>query len=208
MKLLSVAFAIVLLMQPTVATAGAPADQVRKTVDQLLTILNDPQLKGERKKDERREKLRRVIYQRFDFAEMARRSLGPHWRRLSPEQQKEFIKLFTGLLEEAYLDKIESYNVERVQFIKERVDGNYAEVDTKIIGRGQEFLVDYRLHNVNGDWRVYDVIIEYVSLVNNYRAQFNRILASSSFDELLERMKEKNFKRAGTGSEEAPATSS
>jgi phospholipid transport system substrate-binding protein len=208
MKLLSVAFAIVLLMQPTVATAGAPADQVRKTVDQLLTILNDPQLKGERKKDERREKLRRVIYQRFDFAEMARRSLGPHWRRLSPEQQKEFIKLFTGLLEEAYLDKIESYNGERVQFIKERVDGNYAEVDTKIIGRGQEFLVDYRLHNVNGDWRVYDVIIEYVSLVNNYRAQFNRILASSSFDELLERMKEKNFKRAGTGSEEAPATSS
>jgi phospholipid transport system substrate-binding protein len=208
MKLLSVAFTIVLLMQPTVATAGAPADQVRKTVDQLLTILNDPQLKGERKKDQRREKLRRVIYQRFDFAEMARRSLGPHWRRLSPEQQKEFIKLFTGLLEEAYLDKIESYNSERVQFTKERVDGNYAEVDTKIIGRGQEFSVDYRLHNVNGDWKVYDVIIEDVSLVNNYRAQFNRVLARSSFEELLERMKEKAFSGLGTSAEEAPARSS
>jgi phospholipid transport system substrate-binding protein len=200
MKLLSaVAFAILLLMQPMVAIAGAPAEQVRETVDQLLMILNDPQLKGERKKDQRREKLRQVMHQRFDFTEMAKRSLGAHWRRLSPEQQKEFVKLFTRLLEDAYLDKIESYNGEKVQFLKERQDDTYAEVETKIIdNRGQAFSVDYRLHNVNGNWKVYDVIIEDISLVNNYRSQFNRVLSRSSYEELLERMRDRKLSAPGT----------
>jgi phospholipid transport system substrate-binding protein len=200
MKPLSaVAFAMLLLMQPIVATAGAAAEQVRQTVEKLLAVLNDPQLKGERQTNARREKLRQVIYQRFDFTEMAKRSLGSHWRRLTAEQQKEFVKLFTRLLEDAYLDKIESYNGEKVRYLKEREDENYAEVDTKIVsGKGQEFLVNYRLHNVNGDWKVYDVIIEDISLVNNYRSQFNRVLAKSSFQELLERMKEKKLSAPGT----------
>jgi len=195
MKILSaVVLGILLLTRPVVVAAGTAGDEVRQTVDKLLAILKDPHLKGESKKNERRNKLREVIYQRFDFTEMARRSLGSHWRRLGPEEQKEFIKLFTRLLEEAYLDKIESYNGEKVQYLKEREDKDYAEVDTKIVdNKGQEFLVDYRLHNVNGDWKVYDVVIEDVSLVNNYRAQFNRVLAKSSFEELLKRMKEKKF---------------
>jgi phospholipid transport system substrate-binding protein len=195
MKTLSaVALGILLLMQPIMMAAGTAGNEIRQTVDKLLAILKDPQLKGEGKKNERRNKLREVIYQRFDFTDMAKRSLGSHWQRRSPEEQKEFVKLFTNLLEEAYLDKIESYNGEKVQYLKEREDNDYAEVDTKIVDqKGQDFSVDYRLHNVNGDWKVYDVLIEDVSLVNNYRAQFNRVLAKSSFEELLNRMKERKF---------------
>jgi phospholipid transport system substrate-binding protein len=193
------ALAILLLMQPVFADAGVAADQLRQTIDQVLAILKDPQLKGDRKKNERREKLRQVLSRRFDFTEMAKRSLGSHWRRLTAEQQKEFVKLFTRLLEDAYLDKIESYNGEKVQFLKERQDDTYAEVETKIIDNsGQAFSVDYRLHNVNGNWQVYDVIIEDISLVNNYRSQFNRVLSRSSYEELLERMRERKLSAPGT----------
>jgi phospholipid transport system substrate-binding protein len=195
MKTLSaLGLGILLLMQPVLVAAGAPGDQVRQTVDKLLAILNNPQLRGEDKKNERREKLREAIYPRFDFTEMAKRSLGPHWQRRSPEEQKEFVELFTSLLEGAYLDKIESYNGEKVQYLNETVDNDYAEVDTKIVdNNGQQFSVNYRLHNVGGDWKVYDVVIENVSLVNNYRSQFNRMLAKSSFEELLKTIREKKF---------------
>ena len=195
MKALSaIGIVILFLTQPVSVAAETPGEQVRQTVDKLLMILKDPQLKGESKKNERREKLKEVLYQRFDFTEMAKRALGSEWRRRTPEEQKEFVRLFTNLLEQAYLDKIESYNGEKVQFLKERVDGNYAEVNTKIIdNKGQEFSITYRLHNVNGDWRVYDVVVEDISLVNNYRAQFSRVLAKSSYQELVNRMKEKTF---------------
>ena len=184
---------IFLFMQPVSVAAGAPGDQVRQTVDKLLAMLKDPQLKQEGRKNERREKLKKVINQRFDFTEMARRSLGPEWRRHTPEEQKEFVQLFTDLLERAYLEQIESYNGEKVQYLSEREDHGYAEVATKIVdNKGQEFSVNYRLHNVNGDWKVYDVVIEDISLVNNYRAQFSRVLASSSYQELVHRMKEKH----------------
>jgi phospholipid transport system substrate-binding protein len=195
MKALStVGLAILLLVQPVWLAAGVPGDQVRQTTDKLLAILKDPQLKGESKKNERRDKLKELIYQRFDFTEMARRSLGSEWRRRSAEEQKEFVKLFTGLLERAYLDNIESYNGEKFRYLKEQEDNNHAEVDTKIIdNKGQEFSVNYRLHKVNGDWKVYDVVIEDISLVNNYRSQFNRVLATSSYEELVNRMKGKTL---------------
>jgi phospholipid transport system substrate-binding protein len=184
---------LLLLMESVSAAAGVPGDQVRQTTDKLLAILKDPQLKGESKKSERRDKLKEVLYQRFDFTEMAQRSLGSEWRRRSPEEQKEFVKLFTDLLERAYLDKIESYSGENFQYLKEREDdNNYAQVDTKIVdNKGQEFSINYRLHNMKGDWKVYDVVIENVSIVNNYRAQFTRVLAASSFEELVNRMKGK-----------------
>ena len=184
---------LLLLMESVSAAAGVPGDQVRQTTDKLLAILKDPQLKGESKKSERRHKLKEVLYQRFDFTEMAQRSLGSEWRRRRPEEQKEFVKLFTDLLERAYLDKIESYSGENFQYLKEREDdNNYAQVDTKIVdNKGQEFSISYRLYNMKGDWKVYDVVIENVSIVNNYRAQFNRVLASSSYEELVNRMKGK-----------------
>jgi phospholipid transport system substrate-binding protein len=190
----TIGLSVWLLMQPVSAAAGASGDRIRETVDKLLTILKDPQLKGDSKKTERRQKLKEVIGERFDFTEMAKRSLGSEWRRRSPEEQKEFVRLFTELLEQAYLDKIESYNGEKVQYLKERQDKDNAEVATKIIdNKGREFSLNYRLHNVNGDWKVYDVIIEDISLVANYRAQFNRVLAKGSFEELLTRMTEKQF---------------
>jgi phospholipid transport system substrate-binding protein len=200
MKTLStVGLAILLLVQPVWVAAGVPGDQVRQSVDKLLAILKDPQLKGESKKNERRDKLKEVIYQRFDFTEMARRSLGSEWRRHSPEEQREFVKLFTGLLEQAYLDNIESYNGEKFRYLKEQEDNNHAQVDTKITGnKGQEFSVNYRLHNRNGDWKVYDVVIEEISLVNNYRSQFNRVLATSSYEELVNRMKGKTLSAPAT----------
>ena len=184
---------LLLLMEPVWAVAGVPGDQVRQTADKLLAILKDPQLKGGNKKGERRDKLKEVLYQRFDFTEMAKRSLGSEWRRRSPEEQKEFVKLFTDLLERAYLDKIESYNGEDIQYLKEREEDNdYAQVDTKLVdNKGQEFAINYRLYNMKGDWKVYDVVIENVSIVNNYRAQFTRVLASSSYEELINRMKGK-----------------
>jgi phospholipid transport system substrate-binding protein len=184
---------LLLFMESVWAAAGVPGDQVRQTTDKLLAILKDPQLKGESKKSERRNKLKEVLYQRFDFTEMAKRSLGSEWRRRSPEEQKEFVKLFTDLLERAYLDKIESYSGESFQYLKEREDdNNYAQVDTKLVdNKGQEFSINYRLYNMKGDWKVYDVVIENVSLINNYRAQFNRVLATSSYEELVNRMKGK-----------------
>jgi phospholipid transport system substrate-binding protein len=148
----TVGLSILLLVQPVWVAAGVPGDQVRQTTDKLLAILKDPQLKGESKKNERRDKLKELIYQRFDFTEMAKRSLGSEWPRRSPEEQKEFVKLFTDLLERAYLDQLESYSGEKIQYLKEREDDNYAQVETKIIDKkGQEFSVNYRLHNRNGD---------------------------------------------------------
>jgi phospholipid transport system substrate-binding protein len=183
---------IFLFMQPVSVAAGVAGEQVRQSVDKLLTILEDPQLKQESRKQERREKLKQVINQRFDLTEMAIRSLGPEWHRHTPDEKTEFVKLFTDLLERAYLKQIESYNDQKVRYVNEREDSSYAEVDTKIVdNKGQEFSVNYRLHNVNGDWKVYDVVIEDISLVNNYRAQFGRVLASSSYQELVRKLKEK-----------------
>jgi phospholipid transport system substrate-binding protein len=183
---------IFLFMQPVFVAAGAAGDQVRQTVDKLLAILKDPRLKQEDRKNERREKLKQVINQRFDFTEMARRSLGPEWRRHTPDEQTEFVKLLTDLLERAYLKQIESYNDQKVRYVNEREDSSHAQVDTRIVdNKGQEFSLNYRLHNVNGDWKVYDVVVEEISLVNNYRAQFSRVLASSSYQELVHRMKDK-----------------
>ncbi len=193
MKILSaVAMAAFFFVQTGVSLAQNPGDEVHQTVDKIIAILKDPQLKGQGMKEERGEKLKEAMYERFDFTDMARRSLGANWRRRTPEEQKEFVQLFTGLLESAYLDKIESYNGEKVQYLKNRSDGSDAEVDTKIIdNKGRDFAVNYRLHKVNGDWKVYDVVIEDISLVNNYRSQFNHVLAKSSYQDLVKMMKEK-----------------
>jgi phospholipid transport system substrate-binding protein len=189
------------LLLPAILQAATPTESVRETVDNVLAILKDPALKGEQKKKERREKLKEVIYRRFDFTEMAKRSLGSEWRRHSPEEQKEFVQLFRELLENAYLDKIESYSGQEVRYLKERVDNNYAEVDTKLVdNKGQEFSIVYRLYNTGGDWKVYDVVIEDISLVNNYRAQFSRVLAKSSYAELVDRMKKKQISAPGKNS--------
>ncbi len=174
------------------AGAGAPTEQPRATADKVMSILNNPELRSAARKNERREQLRAVIYPRFNFAEMAKRSLGPQWSHRSPQEQREFIRLFTEILENNYIDKIESYNGEKITFSRENLDKDRAEVFTKVVTKkGEEFAVNYILHSADGDWKVYDVVIENISLVNNYRSQFNRILAKASFDELLRKLQAK-----------------
>lgn len=190
----SLAGVIGLLFTAIGASAGQPAEQLRRTIDNLLVVLKSPDVKDEAQARERRQKLREIVYPRFDFTEMAKRALGAHWQRRSPEEQKEFVKLFTGILEDAYLDTIESYKGEKIQYLNEKQDKNFAQVDTRIFdAKGQEYSVNYRLHDSGGDWKVYDVIVENISLVNNYRSQFNRVLGKSSYEELISAMKEKTL---------------
>ena len=123
---------------------------------------------------------------------MSQRSLGAHWQRRTPEEQREFIKVFSNLLEQTYVDKIESYNNEKFIYANERIDGPYAEVSSKMrTSKGEEFTINYKLHRVGEDWKVYDLVIENVSLMNNYRSQFNRILTNSTYDELVSTIKAK-----------------
>jgi phospholipid transport system substrate-binding protein len=183
---------IVLLLAQT-AAAGAPTDQTRTTVDKVLGILNNAELRAEGKKKERREQLRAAISPRFDFSEMARRSLATHWSRRTAQEREHFVKVFTDLLENSYLDKLESYNGEKIAYLRETQDNDRAEVFTKVVTKkGDEFSINYALHPINGEWKVYDVVIENISLVNNYRSQFNRVLAKASFDELLRRLRERS----------------
>jgi phospholipid transport system substrate-binding protein len=182
------AFALWLL--PALSLAGAPTEQIRGTIDRTIGILKDPALSGKDRKEERRGLLRKEIEPAFDFQEMAKRSLGPNWRDRTPEERVRFIALFRELLENSYLGKIESYQGEEIRYGKETVDGPYAQVETVVVTtRGQEIPVDYRLLSDGVRYRVYDVVIEGISLVNNYRSQFNSILQKSSFAELMEKLR-------------------
>lgn len=174
------------------AAAGVPTDQIKTTVDRALLVLKDPRFKAAAKTKERRAQLRQILFGRFDFTEMARRALGANWRRRTPQEQEEFVRLFTELLERAYADTIESYTDERIIYVGEKQDGEYAEVNSKILtSKGQEFTIDYKTHVVGGEWRVYDVVVENISMVNNFRSQFNRVINNSSYEELVRRLKEK-----------------
>lgn len=188
-QLCSASVVVMFVLQvATLVEAGLPTDQTRTTVDKVISIL---QQSGPRK-EEKRQQLRDVIYSRFDFAEMAKRSLGPHWSRRTPQEQQEFTKVFADLLESSYIDKIESYNGEKVSYTREQQDKDNAQVFTKVITKkGEEFSINYKLHPVDGEWKVYDVVVEDISLVNNYRSQFNRVLANASFDELLKKLQQK-----------------
>ena len=174
------------------ANAGVPTDQIRSTVDKALVVLNDPRLKPPAKLKERRDQLRQILFARFDFTEMAKRALGSNWRRRTPQEQDEFIRLFTDVLERAYAEIIESYSDEKITYIYERIDGTYADVASKILtSKGDEYSINYKVHLVSNEWKVYDVVAENISLVNNYRSQFNRVIANASYEELVRRLKDK-----------------
>jgi len=179
-------------VQPGESSAGMPTDQVRATVDRVLMILKDPALNSAGAKEARRSELSKTILPRFDFEEMAKRSLGSEWRRRTPAENEEFVGLFTELLKDSYVDSIESYRGDKVIYRRESQDGDYADVGTKVINaQGEEFAVDYRLKLEGSQWKVYDVIIENISIVNNYRSQFRRFLGRSSFAELLQTIRDK-----------------
>jgi len=174
------------------ANAGVPTDQIKTTVDKALVVLNDPRLKPPARLKERRDQLRQILFARFDFTEMAKRALGANWRRRTPQEQEEFVRLFTDVLERAYAEIIESYSDEKITYIYERIDGTYADVSSKILtSKGDEYSINYKAHLVSNEWKVYDVVAENISLVNNYRSQFNRVIANGSYEELVRRLKDK-----------------
>lgn len=173
------------------ARAGEPTEAIRNAINQGVDILKNAKLDNQKQRAQVIDRLRGIVYPLFDFNEMAMRSLGPNWRRLTPEQRKEFVATFTALLEKTYADQIDLYEGQQVVFSGENIDGNYAQVESKIIDKnGQNYSVVYRLHRVDGKWRIYDVVAENISVVNNYRSQFNRVIARSSFEELLRVMKQ------------------
>jgi phospholipid transport system substrate-binding protein len=183
--------ALLLLWSFAPLQAGQPTEEIRSAINQGIEIAKGAKLDTEADKAAVVNRLREIVYPLFDFEEMAKRSLGPHWRRLNPQQQTEFVASFRELLEKTYADKIDLYEGQKVAFTGETVDKDFAQVDTRVIGKQQSYSVDYRLHLVNGKWKIYDVIAENISLVNNYRSQFNRVLSNSSYDELLKIIKEK-----------------
>ena len=181
-----------LLLMPITVQAGEPVTLIKQTINEVIDILKDEKLKKQENILQRRAEVRRVIEERFDFEEMSKRSLALHWKKRTPGERKEFIPLFSDLLERSYVKKIESYTDEQILYTDETIDGDYASVKTKIITkRNVEIPIEYRMLKKNNRWVVYDVIIEGVSLVNNYRNQFNKIIRKDSYEELVKRMKNK-----------------
>ena len=178
------------------AWAGTPTEQVRNVIEKALDILQNPAYKGE----EQRQMVKRIVDPYFDYREMAKRSLGPVWGQLNSGQRNEFVRLFAELLEASYSDKIQKYAQRvRIDYTSEILTGEYAEVRTMVIRPNDRIPLNYRLLQEDDSWKVYDVVIEGVSLVSNYRAQFRRIIHQSSYAELVRRLQTKvsDLKRAG-----------
>ena len=163
---------------------------VRGTVSQVLNILGDHQSSQEA----RRRRLIAVVAGHFDFADMARSSLGYHWRQLTPDQQQRFVQLFTAFMEDAYLNKIEGYSGQKIEFVNQASNGaGDSQVNTRVIqpNGGEPTTVDYRLKQDSGDWKVYDVTVDNISITANYRNQFNRVINNQGFDALMKEMQTK-----------------
>jgi phospholipid transport system substrate-binding protein len=184
-------FLCVLASIPAAGGAGpGPTEQLRGAIDRVLAVLDDPALKTPARAADRHRAVRQIADEIFDFEETARRAMAQHWRSLTPIQQREFVEVFSDLLERAYMSKIELYSGEKIQYPAERVEGDVATVWTRIITKkGVEVPIDYRMLMRGERWRIYDVSIEGVSLVANYRTQFNSVVRTSSYDELLRRMR-------------------
>ena len=189
----AVAFAGLLILSTAQGGFAATAqEQLKGAIDRVVSSLASPALKGEGKAAERRSAVRKIANEIFDFGEIARRALGRYWQPLSEAQRTEFVGLFGDLLERSYISKIELYGGEKIIYSGERVDGDLATVSTKIITKnGTEVPVDYRLFRRGENWMVYDVNIEGISLVSNYRTQFNKIIQTSGYNTLVDRMKTK-----------------
>ncbi len=172
--------------------AGVPMATVEANVKKVLDVLRDPKLKGPAAKEAKKEKLRVIYKGMFDEVEFSKRTLARNWTKLSAAQQKEFIDLFEHVLEKAYIDKILDYTNEKVHFYKENIiSGNQAEIQTKVVTASKEIPIFYRVTKKDGQWKVYDVVVENVSLVQNYRTQFNDILSNKTPEQLLEILRKK-----------------
>jgi phospholipid transport system substrate-binding protein len=178
----------------TTTLAQKPKEQIQGTIEQVMEVLSTIHSAEDIAKN--KDLFRKILLIRFDFTEMTRRSLGSHWNKLNGKEE-EFVLAFTQFLERSYLGRLGSYRGEKVVYGREQVDQKFAEVDTQVVGgQGPAIDVNYRLHLMGNEWKVYDMVIDQVSIVSNYRSQFNRILQNSSLDELLKKLRER-----GSGNE-------
>ena len=168
-------------------------ESIRSSVEAILSVMKDESLAGSEKSSERRDKLKLIISARFDFKEMSKRSLARHWKKMTMEEQNEFIHIFSGLLQHTYINKIEAYTNERVTYDKGLIKrkGKYGIVKTSIFSKDIIIPIDYRLINRGNEWMVYDVQVEGVSVISNFRSQYNKILSRKSYAELIQQMKNK-----------------
>ena len=190
-----ISLAIFCLGNAGASFAEQPIEQVKKTVERVTEILQAPGAESGAIKAERRRMIRQILLTRFDFAEMAKGSLGNYWKNQNCRQE-EFVSAFADFVQNAYMSTLESYKGETIVYLRQRVEQNLAQVDTQIVPvNGEPSSVSYKLHLAAGEWKVYDVVIENISLVGNYRSQFSRVLASSSFDELLQKLRAKGAEK-------------
>ena len=172
--------------------AGVPMDTVQANVNKVLDVLRDPKLKGEAAKEIKKKKLRAIYEQMFDDVELGKRTLGRNWNTLSVPQRQEFVILFRQVLEKAYIDKILAYTNEKIVYERETmISGTQAEIQTKVVTASKVIPITYKVILKSGSWKVYDVVVENVSLVLNYRTQFNDILSKNKPEELLEILRKK-----------------
>ena len=187
------AVVLALVVTPVaVARAGQAADQLKAQIERVVKAIEDPEFKKESRALDRRKNVRKIAEDIFDFGETAKRSLGRHWLARTPAEREEFVGLFADLLERSYISKVELFNGDKIQFVGDTADGDQTVVRTKIVTKQcTEVPVDYRMLRKGDRWLVYDVIIEGVSLIANYRTQFNKIIQTSSYQELVKKMKTK-----------------
>jgi phospholipid transport system substrate-binding protein len=178
------------------SSAEQPTERIKTAIEQISQVLQEVVAARGANKDEAVEKIRNILVPSFDFKEMAKRSLGDRWKDLNGRED-EFVTVFTAFVESSYMSTLESYRGEKIIFLREHVDQNLAQVDTEIVhGGGETLAVNYRLQLIEGQWKVYDVVVDNISLTANFRSQFNRILASSSVDELLNKLRAKAAARS------------
>lgn len=190
--LMTLTAALLLCATATAAPAMTPTETVKTRVESALQSLSQTSGGSPESIEQRRVELRRAADSLFDFTEMGRRALGRHWADRTPAEREEFVKLFTDLIARSYIGKIDHYAGETIAYTAERVDGDEASVQSRVVtAKGSQIPVEYRLHRVNDDWSAYDVFVENVSLVGTYRSQFDRIIRSESFASLLRRLREK-----------------
>jgi phospholipid transport system substrate-binding protein len=174
------------------AWAGGPMEEIKETTDKIISIVTDPSLKDPAKDPEKRVLIRKTVDEICDWEEMSRRSLGRYWAQRTDREKKDFVQLFGELIERTYIDKVEGYSGEKVNYLGEKIDGDYAAVDVKVLTtKNTEVPVIYKLRKKDGRWWVYDLVIEGVSFVQNYRTQFYDMLASSPYQDVVKKLKEK-----------------
>lgn len=191
------ALAAWLLLAASPASLAGPTEVIKVAVEQVVRVGEDSDLGRPAAAEQRRIEIRRIAESLFDFPEMARRSLARHWTDRTAEQRQEFVRLFTDLMERVYFGKLENYSGERILYVSETVDGDYATVRSKIlIGQRGDLPIDYRLRLTGSRWAVYDVLIDGMSFVSTYRAQFNRVIQTSSYDDLVQKLRMKELENS------------